>query len=809
MKSFSYKGAKTREISFPLGGIGSIELVKRFLKALTLFLFVMLPVVFVGAESWTYENPFVWTRDTGAGEFSVDDDVYTVTHTGEHDWSFSGFKRIEVQTGEIFEINANIKITSDSHYSDAQTCVILRHGEEDVISWAYGGTTLKGSNDWTKLTSSFIVPRGVNTIEPRIIGHNKSVVEIKDFIVERKGKIQMFENTPEIEEITFGRGDLKIRLDGNTGGFSVEDKRTGRVWSPAIDDGWIVLDMKASGSKANPSATVRLLNPESTLEISAVFSQQDDIPEVLVEISGEGELKKTIDYPTRFGTKSGDRMIMPVNEGLGLAVDEHHEHLWRWHTYGGHGLCMSFFGVVEDSTGAGWMCILETPDDAAIMFRKTEESGLWSAGPSWEASFGKFSYKRKIRYIFFDKGGHVGLCKRYRKYSKEIGLFKPFTEKVKQNPNIDKLIGAANIWNFDAGKQKLNLVAEMQSLGMDRLLWSGGGSADEIKALNSMTNVLTGRYDIYQDIMDPQHFDKVRYVHHDWVTEAFPDDINWAGKDGYWRRGWPVETKGDDTERIPCAVICDSKAVKYARKRISEELKEKPYTARFIDTTVAAPWFECYHPDHPMTRSESKHHKMELLRLVSEEFNLVCGSETGHEASVPFCDYFEGMLSLGPYRISEAGRAMTRVIDEVPPQIYDYQVNPARRLPLWELVYHDCVVAHWYWGDYNNKLPKVWRLRDLFNVLYGTPPMYMTGIKQWEEMKYGFAASYKVAQPVSRATGYHEMVDHRHLTKDRKVQQTLFANGVSVIVNFGDTTFTTADGVEIKPLDFIISGLDK
>lgn len=62
-----------------------------------------------------------------------------------------------------------------------------------------------------------------------------------------------------------------------------------------------------------------------------------------------------------------------------------------------------------------------------------------------------------------------------------------------------------------------------------------------------------------------------------------------------------------------------------------------------------------------MTRTESRRHKMELLRLVSEEFNLVCGSETGHEASVPFCDFFEGMLSLGPYRVADAGRNMWRV----------------------------------------------------------------------------------------------------------------------------------------------------
>ncbi|MDD4101803.1 MAG: glycoside hydrolase, partial [Kiritimatiellae bacterium] len=215
-------------------------------------------------------------------------------------------------------------------------------------------------------------------------------------------------------------------------------------------------------------------------------------------------------------------------------------------------------------------------------------------------------------------------------------------------------------------------------------------------------------------------------------------------------------------------------------------------------------WFECYHPDHPMTRSQSRHYKMELLKLVSEEFGMVCGSETGHEAAVPYCDYFEGMLSLGPYRVPDSGRDMLRVWDEVPENLGKYQVGEAYRLPLWELVYHDCVVAQWYWGDYNNKLPAVWRKRDLFNALYGTPPMYMFTLRGWREQKERFVESYKTAATVAHLTGYHEMVDHRMLTSDRSVQQTFFANGVRVTVNFGDKPYAAEGGKILAPLDLLV-----
>jgi hypothetical protein len=208
-----------------------------------------------------------------------------------------------------------------------------------------------------------------------------------------------------------------------------------------------------------------------------------------------------------------------------------------------------------------------------------------------------------------------------------------------------------------------------------------------------------------------------------------------------------------------------------------------------------------------MTRGDSKRWKMELLRLVSEKYKLVTGCETGHDASVPYLHYFEGMLSLGPYRVSDSGRAIQKIWDEVPPNVAKFQLGQQYRLPLWELVYHDCVVAQWYWGDYNNKLPALWDKRDLFNVLYGTPPMFMFTRDLWEKNKDRFVRSYAGTCPYVRAVGYSEMTDHRFLTPDRSVQQTKFANGVTITVNFGDSPFRLPDGTEVAPKTFHAAGM--
>ena len=136
---------------------------------------------------------------------------------------------------------------------------------------------------------------------------------------------------------------------------------------------------------------------------------------------------------------------------------------------------------------------------------------------------------------------------------------------------------------------------------------------ETLRRLNAL-GVLTSRYDIYQDVMDPANFPKLRVDPPRLDRRAaWPKDLMLDAR-GQWVRGWEVEGKDGRTD--PCGVLCDRQALDYARRRIPAELKTHPYRCRFIDTTTASPWRECYDADHPMTRSESRHWKMELLGVV-------------------------------------------------------------------------------------------------------------------------------------------------------------------------------------------------
>lgn len=64
-----------------------------------------------------------------------------------------------------------------------------------------------------------------------------------------------------------------------------------------------------------------------------------------------------------------------------------------------------------------------------------------------------------------------------------------------------------------------------------------------MKTLNDL-GVLTSRYDIYQDVMAPTNFPRLRWIHPDWTTDAWPRDIIRDRRD-QWLRGWGVEARTD------------------------------------------------------------------------------------------------------------------------------------------------------------------------------------------------------------------------------------------------------------------------
>ncbi len=351
----------------------------------------------------------LWTR-SGSGEATLDDQVrrfgrqaVRIRHTGEQDWSFSQEKPIEVAPGQIYELSGWVRLSGQG---DCSLSVILRDAKGDVIDWSFGAATTQQSEPWRQLRSRFIIPPGAATILPRLIGNRPATVWLDDVVLVQAGTLEALRAANLPESIQLAQKDLDVTLRTSDGTLTIADRRSRRTWQQRPGSRLIVLDAKPAGQ----TVRLRLLDPATAWELGAAVTLDDRRPEVTVELSGSGEMEKPLGYPPPFVTAKGEVLIMPVNEGISYPVDDPSLPAMHYILYGGHGLCMAWYGVTDGREGL--MTLVETPDDASVQVARLD--GRLCLAPQWQAQRGQFGPARRLRYVLFDQGGYVAMCKRYR-----------------------------------------------------------------------------------------------------------------------------------------------------------------------------------------------------------------------------------------------------------------------------------------------------------------------------------------------------------------------------------------------------------
>ena len=758
-----------------------------------------------GEEVGPLARPIAYSRD-GVIAHGLSNGVHTVRHTGKADWAVTAYPEVPAKGGDRFSYTVDVARCGGS---DCRASVVLRYENGDV-RWGYAAHVFRAPG---RATWSFAVPPGAKSVQARFSGAGAFDGAVRNLRLVRLAPLPV---AGSAGLWTVRNADLKLEVSRDGGAPTVTDRRTGRVWRPRSgrENAFAVTRAEVAGGRV----ALEMLDYESLRARTVTFVLNG--PEIDVAVDSDAAAPLGPDgfvFPAPFATEAGDALVAPFSEGYRLPFAEKHKSIGTANAYSS-ALCMPFFGVEDGRDGSGWMAILVTPDDAGLQAFSDETGRMDAVAPLWRPRHRTFGYARKLKLVFLGRGGYVAMAKRYRVEAEKEGLVKTFREKVKTRPNVDRLLGAANVWYFGGGLDAVSMARELKAAGIDRFLWSANGSPEAVKALAEMPDVLVGRYDCYRDVYHPAQLaamgarvppptDEICRN-----TSAWPDDIVWNSADSNdWRKAWGVrDRKGN---KVYCATQCDLRAVARERRNVSAELKVRPFSARFIDVTTAVGWEECENPAHPMNRSQSRVAKCELLRILGDEFGLVVGSEQGLGAAVPVCDYFEGMLSPWyarmPHGRPGAGRMEifrdpprpTNVTEKELETVERYTTGETYRIPLFELVFHDCCCAHWYWYDYSNRPLYLWRRRDLLNALYGTMPMFIFDARHWREHREEFRRSYALTAPIARRTGYSELLDHRALTKDRTVQESVFADGTRVTANFGEKPYRLPDGAELAPLD--------
>ncbi len=471
------------------------------------------------------------------------------------------------------------------------------------------------------------------------------------------------------------------------------------------------------------------------------------------------------------------------------------------HRFSGGGLNMRWFGGLRGD--AGWMCVVEEGvEDAGVL-----HCGMHIA-PLWTRSLGAWRAARRVRYCT-TSGGYVGQAKRFRAWARDHGLFATLEQKIAEVPAVAKLIGGRNLhfmhgWTFKQSRyddiwrpvpeelrgqregvvplitfrQAAEIMDDAKRLGMQRGVFSyhgwinGGydethpdiwppepafGSPEEFRVLcHPGEPYLACLHDNYQDIYEQ--------------SASFPrgtcrmkDGSPLPG--GFWRGGQ--------------AYILTGEAGLHYAQRNWPHLAWLGAENIYSDTLTAEILKESWEPGAMQTRAQDLADKQRTMAFFKSR-GVVFSSEDGCDFGVPWLD----SVPTGKH---------SRV--------------PGVSIPLWSLVYHDCVVAFrgiTRWSPEEGTLDtSSMRMRCLENMLWGYAPTFAGfTARQWPALRELFASTFYV-DAWHRRIGADEMLDHRFLSEDGQIEQTTFASGASIIVNFSDEP-RSAEGVLVPPRAYAI-----
>jgi hypothetical protein len=596
----------------------------------------------------------------------------------------------------------------------------------------------------------------------------------------------------EADRWTIEDARLRVVVTPDQGRIEVTDKSAGVTYRPPDDRGpgfrevakvdnglAFLVDFWARGKKAPTRVRLTVAGASGDLHVACDRADRGDPLEMMTTLP-----PLAIDQPRS----------VPV-----LAIADYSDgHLYpldldpfpaRW-SDGGR-MDMPWVGVCDLERGAGYDLILDTSEDAVVECKayKVGDKKLSLPAVSWLGSRGKFAHPRMYRYRFVDRGGYVALAKAYRALAKEQGLLVTLAAKARTNPNVARLFGATDVWGGGPG-----LAKQAKEAGIDRLLVQGRFSATQIQAINDLGDV-SSEYDNYTDV-EPVRPGKDVDSNHDLI----PDHVVLEARGERMKAWLTYDKKAQFMKRCPAFWVPS------AEKVIPKVLAERPFNGRFIDVTTAEGLYECADPAHPLSKLDKRRCGEKLLGYVRSK-NLVVGGEHGIWWAVPYADYFEGMMSSNHHFAWPAGhlvrpknRTEKYAVGVNTWAAYDrHGIGYETRAPLWELVFHDCVISTWYWGDSSDFLlqldPTNQDRKDAYNVLYGTMPMLWANREGgWNKDRARALRTMKVVGAVHRAIATGEMVSHQFVTPDRAVQRTRWCDKTEIVVNFGKEPTTVLVG---------------
>jgi hypothetical protein len=469
---------------------------------------------------------------------------------------------------------------------------------------------------------------------------------------------------------------------------------------------------------------------------------------------------------------------------------------------------MRLFGL--STAEASLAAIVETPGDAVAHLA---DDGAATAAARVESlpSMGSLAYPRRLRLVPLREPGHVAIAQAFRSYAQRHGLWMSWEERVEQNPEVAKLLGAfvacAGYW-FDADADQVGVMRKMRDYGFARGYLFSPKMVLQTAAWTDWLHVEPNR------LTDEQlaEVNSLGYLTAPFLQVEEADESFQGG------RRFAQDAGGGKLERWQ---IGESRFYEIAKWHVASTLagfEDQLQAANGIhfDTLTAMPLAEHY-GERCYDRRGDAALRLELARHYRDQGKVI--------VSEGLRDWAIRTVDMG------TGKAFT-------------PVDPGDRrvwiIPLADLVYHDsCPRISWEHHPYDDDrcVHSLFQRRFhpfggyLTDLLTCSPPVLFPegmlyefahrevvredGETEWEVVwdraavyrkRFSDPATQKALPKALAVCRLHErhgaarMVAHRFLDEDNPyVQESEFASGLRVVVNFGEEPHTLADGGTVLP----------
>lgn len=362
------------------------------------------------------------------------------------------------------------------------------------------------------------------------------------------------------------------------------------------------------------------------------------------------------------------------------------------------------------------------------------------------------------------------------------------------------------------------MIHDLAAAGFERLWlgaagWAGFVERPETVRVARERGYLIGTYDSFHSIHSPD-----APADQTWPTAQFDAELYRSGAilkaDGTPRQGF--KQRG--------YLLSPEAARPWVEKRLTRLMHIFPANSWFIDCDGFGQYFDDYSPTHPATQASDRAERVSRGAWIRDTFGAVIGSEGCSAGLADTLHFAHGVLTpvigwgdpdltdrnskywVGGYYPPNEPAVFFRPVPlkEKYRRLY---FDPAVRLPLFQTVFHDSVIATHHWSHPSLKFPEVAGTVALLELLYNVPPLYHLNRAEFARRKMELKRHYDFFAPLHRELALLPLTDFRWESEDRLIQTVRFGEVVELTANFSQQAFKQAQtqlpagSLEVRWLD--------